>query len=128
MSVGLPLSYLLALIGQFSSLGTVQAYKMVPGALGIGIGLSLIMLLIAVVKSVTVAHAIYHLILAFHRVIDNYCEILMALIGLLINHGTFSLGVRDGESGRNIVFYVQLRTSLGDKIPFSSTIFPQIPI
>ena len=81
---------------------------------------------IAVVKSVTVAHAIYHLILAFHRVIDNYCEILMALIGLLINHGTFSLGVRDGESGRNIVFYVRLRTSFGDKIPFSSTIFRQI--
>ena len=72
MSIGLPLSYLLTLIGQFSSLGAVQAYKMVPSMLGIGIGLVLIMFLIAVAKSVTVAHAIYYLILAFQRVIDNY--------------------------------------------------------
>ena len=126
MSIGLPLSYLLSVIGQISSMGCVQAWKMVPITKGIGIGLALMMLGIAVVKAVTVAYAIYYLILAFHRVIDNYCEILMALIGLLINHGTFSLGVRDGESGRNIVFYVRLRTSLGDKIPFSSTIFRQI--
>ena len=72
MSIGLPLSYLLSVIGQISSMGCVQAWKMVPITKGIGIGLALMMHGIAVVKSVTLGYAIYYLILAFHRVIDNY--------------------------------------------------------
>ena len=72
MSIGLPLSYLLSVIGQISSMGCVQAWKMVPITKGIGIGLALMMQGIAVVKAVAVAYAIYYLILAFHRVIDNY--------------------------------------------------------
>ena len=104
MSIGLPLSYLLTLIGQFSSLGAVQAYKMVPSMLGIGIGLVLIMFLIAVAKSVTVAHAIYYLILAFQRVIDNYIWMLDidgTVIGLLFSTDMIKANKEQSEKGKS---------------------------
>jgi len=69
---GLPLYYLLSVIGQFSSLGTLGAWKLVPASRGIGLGIAASMAIMAVLNSVTVAHAIYYLILAFHRVIGNY--------------------------------------------------------
>jgi hypothetical protein len=69
VSVGLPLSYLLAVIGQFSGMGSLQSWKMVPSALGIGLGIAAYMSMMAIVNSVTVAHALYYLILSFHRVI-----------------------------------------------------------
>ena len=60
MLVGLPLSYLLSMIGQFSGLGTLQVWKMVPAAWGIGLAIVVTMVIMAVVNAVTVAYAFYY--------------------------------------------------------------------
>merc|ERR1711962_149098 len=62
VSVGLPLSYLLSVIGQFSGSGVLQVWKMVPAARGIGLAVVVTMLINAVLNGVTVAYALYYLI------------------------------------------------------------------
>ena len=70
--VGLPLSYLLSVIGQFSGQGTLQVWKMVPAAWGIGLAVLLTMLIMAVVNGVTCCYALYYFIFPLQSVIGNY--------------------------------------------------------
>ena len=67
----LPLSYLLAIIGQFSGMGSLQVWKMVPASWGIGLALVVTMFIQSLVNGATVAYALYSAYL-YIQVIDNY--------------------------------------------------------
>ena len=70
-SFALPLFYLLAIIGQFSGMGSLQVWKMVPASWGIGLALVLTMFIHSLVNGATVAYALYSAYL-YIQVIDNY--------------------------------------------------------
>ena len=69
LGVGLPLSYLLCVIGQFSGSGSLQVWKMVPAAKGIGLLLLVNMLIYSVINGVTIAYALYYAVFAIQSVL-----------------------------------------------------------
>ena len=73
-SFALPLSYLLAIMGQFSGMGSLQVWKMVPASWGMGLAYVLIMYVMSLAHGTTVAYALYSFvhILHDHSVIANY--------------------------------------------------------
>ena len=68
VAVGLPLSYLLSVIAQFSGGGCLQVWKMVPAAWGIGLAVVVTMLINATINAVTVAYAFYYFIFVVQSV------------------------------------------------------------
>ena len=79
-SFALPLSYLLAIIGQFSGMGSLQVWKMVPASWGIGLAYVVSMYVMSLVGGTTVANALYSFFLILwnahpHSVIANYIYI-----------------------------------------------------
>ena len=74
-SFALPLSYLLAIMGQFSGMGSLQVWKMVPASWGMGLAYVLIMYVMSLAHGTTVAYALYsfvHILHDDHSVIANY--------------------------------------------------------
>ena len=79
-SWALPLSYLLAIIGQFSGMGSLQVWKMVPASWGIGLAYVVSMYVMSLVAATNVAYALYSFFLIIwnahpHGVIANYIYI-----------------------------------------------------
>lgn len=67
LGIALPLLYLLAAIGQFSGRGSLESWKMVPVARGIGTAMLTAMTMVAIHHSISIAHALYYVILSLHR-------------------------------------------------------------
>lgn len=78
VGVGLPLSYLLSVIAQFSGGGCLQVWKMVPAAWGIGLAVLVTMLINAAINAVTVAYAFYYFIF----VLRSVCNCLLGTLFL----------------------------------------------
>ena len=94
VAVGLPLSYLLVVIGQFSGSGALQVWKMVPAARGIGLAVVVTMLINAVTNGVTVAYALYYLIFVLQSVSKqsrHTCGIFRFMVSKVLKYPRFSM-------------------------------------
>ncbi|XP_029462572.1 sodium- and chloride-dependent neutral and basic amino acid transporter B(0+)-like isoform X4 [Rhinatrema bivittatum] len=66
---GLPLFFLECSLGQFSSLGPVAAWKIVPTFKGLGIGMVLVSALVSIYYNVIIAYSIYYFFASFQSVL-----------------------------------------------------------
>ncbi|XP_029462566.1 sodium- and chloride-dependent neutral and basic amino acid transporter B(0+)-like isoform X1 [Rhinatrema bivittatum] len=66
---GLPLFFLECSLGQFSSLGPVAAWKVVPIFKGLGIGTVLVSALVSIYYNVIIAYSIYYFFASFQSVL-----------------------------------------------------------
>ncbi|KAM8953600.1 sodium- and chloride-dependent neutral and basic amino acid transporter B(0+)-like [Pelodytes ibericus] len=66
---GLPLFFLECSLGQFSSLGPVSVWRVVPILQGVGITMVLITTLVSIYYNVIIAYSLYYLFASFHTIL-----------------------------------------------------------